>query len=271
MRRDELQSLARVKRELRLIQRSIDVLGSTPTAYHWLTTPCAALRGKAPQDIRYDVGGARCVAIALRRRAVRQRKVRSAGLHAFEDEAALTAWLWKKCRQLGSQRPAMLLDTDRGAREVLAILARTRRPAGQLTKLSSSRKNAMCDGTEILTGNDHSKPTSLIVSRLIEILGSRLCAVIGDVKRTRTLRSWIDGERPAVGKERILRFALRVAEAIAERFGGGAAQAWFQGANRTLGDKAPAIVLKRAGNAGDVEALNAERNITLAVREFLDI
>jgi uncharacterized protein (DUF2384 family) len=123
MRKDERESLARAKRVAGLAQRAVDVLGSTSAAYLWLTTSCAALRGKAPRDFHYDVDGARRVAGALRRRAVRQRKVRSAGLGAFEDEAALTVWLWKKCRQLGSQRPAMLLDTDRGAREVLAVMS----------------------------------------------------------------------------------------------------------------------------------------------------
>ena len=127
MRKDERESLARVKRELRLIQRSLDVLGSTPTAYHWLTTPCAALRGKAPRDIHFDLEGARCVATALRRRAVRQREVRSAGLASFANEADLIAWLWKKCRALGYRRPAMMLDTNRGMREVHAVMSRVRR------------------------------------------------------------------------------------------------------------------------------------------------
>jgi uncharacterized protein (DUF2384 family) len=61
MRQAERESIARVKRALRLIQCSIEVLGSTPAAYHWLTMPCAALRGKAPRDIHYDVFGARRV------------------------------------------------------------------------------------------------------------------------------------------------------------------------------------------------------------------
>ncbi len=129
MRKVERESLARVKRELRLIQRSVDVLGSTVTAYFWLTTPCGALRGKAPCDIHYDVAGARRIATALRRRAQRQRLVQAAGLDALRDEAALTEWLWKKCRALGHRLPAMLLDTDCGARQVLAIISGMRRLA----------------------------------------------------------------------------------------------------------------------------------------------
>ena len=89
MRKVERESLARVQREVRLIQRAIDVLDSPAIAYHWLTTPCAALRGKAPRDIHYDVEGARRVAAVLRRRAERQRAVISIGLDAFEDETTL--------------------------------------------------------------------------------------------------------------------------------------------------------------------------------------
>jgi uncharacterized protein (DUF2384 family) len=127
MRKTERESLARAKRAARLAQRAIDVLGSTSAAYHWLTTPCAALRGTAPRDIHYDVEGARRVAIALRRRAEHQRAVRAAGLDVFGDETALTSWLWKKSRALGNRLPATLLDTDRGAREVLSVISRSRR------------------------------------------------------------------------------------------------------------------------------------------------
>jgi uncharacterized protein (DUF2384 family) len=127
MGQDERESLARVKRELRLIQRAIEVFGSTATAYLWLTTPCAALRGNAPRDIHYDVEGARRVSTALRRRYARQRIVRSIGLAAFAVEAALTAWLWKKCPRLGNRLPAMLLDSDDGTREVLAFLTQNRK------------------------------------------------------------------------------------------------------------------------------------------------
>lgn len=122
MRSDERQSLARVKRAARVAQRAVNVLGSMAAADHWLTAPCAALRGKAPRDIFLDEAGARRVAIVLRRRASRQRAVRSTWLRAFGDEAALTAWLWKKNRALGNRRPAMLLDTERGAREVVQAL-----------------------------------------------------------------------------------------------------------------------------------------------------
>jgi uncharacterized protein (DUF2384 family) len=127
MRREERQSLARVKRVARLAQRTIDVLGGTAEAYYWLTKPCAALRGKAPRDIHYDVEGAGRVATALRQRTGRQRLVRKAAKSAFLDETALTTWLWKKSRALGNRPPAMLLDSDRGASQVVSVISRMRK------------------------------------------------------------------------------------------------------------------------------------------------
>jgi len=127
MRKADRESLARAKRVARLAQRAIDVLGGAGAAYHWLTMPCAALGGTAPYDIHYDADGARRVATALRLRAARERLVRKMGDGTFPDVDALTEWLWKKNRTLRGRRPAMLLDTDRGAREVLAVLSRLRR------------------------------------------------------------------------------------------------------------------------------------------------
>ena len=76
----------------------------------------------------------------------------------------------------------------------------------------------MSNLTDILANNDPGEPMSRVVGRLVEILGARLCAVIGDVKQTSIVREWIDGKEPAVGRSRILRFALRVAEAIERRY-----------------------------------------------------
>jgi len=128
----------------------------------------------------------------------------------------------------------------------------------------------MSDGSEFLS-DDRGKPMSCIASRLVDILGSRLCAVIGDVEQTSIVRAWIDGVEPTVGRARILRFALRVAETIEERYGRAAAQSWIQGANHALADKAPALVLKRASRVGEAKALSAERNIAQALRKFLDV
>jgi hypothetical protein len=128
----------------------------------------------------------------------------------------------------------------------------------------------MINGTNILANDNPSEPTSRVVSRLVEILGARLCAVIGDVKQTSTVREWIDGKEPTVGRARMLRFALRVAQMIDARFGNISAQSWFQGTNHSLSDMAPALVLKRAGTCGVPEAIAAERSVAHALREFLD-
>src|SRR5450755_5031725 len=128
----------------------------------------------------------------------------------------------------------------------------------------------MSDETGILSNDDPGEPTNVIVSKLVQILGAHLCAVIGDTKHTSTVREWIDGVEPTIGRARILRSALRVAEALAGRYGGVTAQSWFQGANHVLTDESPAIVLKRASRAGDVETRSAERRMIRALHEFLD-
>jgi hypothetical protein len=90
--------------------------------------------------------------------------------------------------------------------------------------------------------------------------------VIGDVKQTSPVREWIDGKKPTVGRGRILRFALRVAETIELRYGSTVAQSWFQGANHSLSDETPALMLKRAAHAGEIGALGAERIVIQALR-----
>jgi len=127
MRKADRASLARAKRVARMAQRAIEVLGGTDEAYRWLTTPCAAIRGNTPYDVHYDADGARRVATALRLRAARERLVRKCGQGTFPDAAALTTWLWKKNRALRNRPPATLLDSDRGARDVLAVMSRMRR------------------------------------------------------------------------------------------------------------------------------------------------
>jgi hypothetical protein len=128
----------------------------------------------------------------------------------------------------------------------------------------------MCNEPDILARDNLGEPMSHIASRLVAVLGSRLCAVIGDVKQTRSVREWMDGLEPTIGRARTLRFALRVAVTIQQRYGSVAAQAWFQGANRALSDESPALVLKRASVGGEGKVLAAEQIVTHALRIFLD-
>jgi hypothetical protein len=108
------------------------------------------------------------------------------------------------------------------------------------------------------------------VARLVEILGARLVAVIGDVKQTRTVREWIEGQGPQGNRLQILRFALQVAETIKQHYGEETAQSWFQGLNHHLLDRAPALVLKSANDAQLDVVLSEEKTVLDALRNFLE-
>jgi len=129
----------------------------------------------------------------------------------------------------------------------------------------------MSDALDFLCHDDPPEPINLIMSRLVEILGSRLCALIGDVQQTGTVREWVEGKEPTGGRSRIFRFALRVASTIEQQYGSAAAQSWFQGANLALADESPALALRRATCAVAAEAISAERQVKRALRAFLDI
>lgn len=123
---EERSSLARAKRASIIVQRAIDVLGSTEAAYYWLASPCPALHGKAPAALRFDIATYRRTRDALRRRELRARAVRAATIGFFVDERAYSGWLWSRCRALTGRLPAMLLDSDRGTREVLRAIREQR-------------------------------------------------------------------------------------------------------------------------------------------------
>lgn len=84
-----------------------------------------------------------------------------------------------------------------------------------------------------------------VVNELRDLLGRRLVAYLGAVKETRAVNQWADGERtPGAEIQTRLRLALQVALMIADADGAAIAQAWFQGMNPQLGDRAPARVLR---------------------------
>ena len=109
-----------------------------------------------------------------------------------------------------------------------------------------------------------------MVSRLVEILGVRLVAVIANVKQTRTVREWIEGRDPQGNRTQILQFALQLADAINSRFGETAAQSWFQGLNHHLLDRTPALVLKSVADAEFDVVFQEEKQILDAARNFLE-
>ena len=103
-----------------------------------------------------------------------------------------------------------------------------------------------------------------LVTALRELLGVKLVAYLGRVKETRAVRQWADGTRTignASDVER-LRIAYRAARLITDRDTPAVAQAWFQGLNPILDDRAPALLL-REGELADIGS-----QVLAAARQF---
>jgi hypothetical protein len=84
-----------------------------------------------------------------------------------------------------------------------------------------------------------------VAGALRELLGPRLVAYLGSVRETRAVHQWAEGARePAEGVQLRLRVALQVASMLAEAEGPRIAQAWMQGLNPQLEDRAPARLLR---------------------------
>ena len=106
--------------------------------------------------------------------------------------------------------------------------------------------------------------TAELVTSLRDLLGAKLVAYLGGVKETRAVRQWADGTRdianPTVAER--LRLAYRAASMISQRDSKEVAQAWFQGLNPFLDDRAPARLLRD----GDLESDGAR--VIAAARQF---
>lgn len=110
-------------------------------------------------------------------------------------------------------------------------------------------------------------PQTELVTALRDLLGAKLVAYLGRVKETRAVRQWAEGAR-TIGNDtdvERLRVAYRAARLITDRDSPAVAQAWFQGLNPILGDRAPALLL-REGDLGDVGP-----KILAAARQFAAI
>jgi hypothetical protein len=95
----------------------------------------------------------------------------------------------------------------------------------------------------------HAEATRLspdaLVTALRGLLGARLVAYLGSVRETRAVRQWSEGVRqPSSAVVQRLRIAYQVAALLAERDDPTVVQAWFQGLNPQLDDRAPARVLR---------------------------
>ncbi len=105
---------------------------------------------------------------------------------------------------------------------------------------------------------------AVLVKELRDLLGAKLVAYLGGVKETRAVRQWAEGTRAVSGGEDLhrLRVAYQAARLLAERDTNEVVQAWFQGLNPTLGDRAPARLLRD----GDVNEVGPQ--VLAAARQF---
>ncbi|MHB1172993.1 MAG: hypothetical protein ACYCZY_11000 [Lacisediminihabitans sp.] len=84
-----------------------------------------------------------------------------------------------------------------------------------------------------------------IVSHLLDILGPRLVAYIGNVKSTRPVGEWAHGQRtPGEVDADRLRAAYQIAALLRETEGPATVQSWFKGMNPELDDASPGRVLR---------------------------
>lgn len=100
-------------------------------------------------------------------------------------------------------------------------------------------------------------PFPEVAERLRALLGNRLVAYIGDVKETRAVRQWAEGDRtPSEDVQQRLRHALMAASMIGERDTAQVVQSWFQGANPELEFRAPARVLRESEGESQQQAFS---------------
>jgi hypothetical protein len=82
-----------------------------------------------------------------------------------------------------------------------------------------------------------------VVRELVDLLGARLTAVIGNVTDTRHVRAWENKEQVPQRFD-ALKAALQGARVISDVEGKDAARGWFSGCNASFEFKAPADVLR---------------------------
>jgi hypothetical protein len=99
-------------------------------------------------------------------------------------------------------------------------------------------------------------PISEIVARLRQRLGAKLVAYVASLGETHTVGLWAHaGAVPTSEVEARLRATYRLASLLMEKDTAAVVQAWFQGANEHLADRAPARVLRDGDIATSEQAL----------------
>ncbi len=108
-------------------------------------------------------------------------------------------------------------------------------------------------------------PFSAMVRELQQVLGAKLVAYIASVSETRAVHEWAKGVRDPKDPEleRRLRLVLQIAHLIAAHDSREVAQAWFQGLNPQLDDRAPAQLLR------DGDVIEVGRDVLAAARAFV--
>ena len=94
-------------------------------------------------------------------------------------------------------------------------------------------------------------PIDGIVTRLRVTIGIGLVAYIGGATTTSAVSDWADGRAvPNGDADKRLRTAFHSLGILLERWGAVTIQSWFKGMNPTLGDEAPARVIRESTPAG---------------------
>jgi hypothetical protein len=106
-------------------------------------------------------------------------------------------------------------------------------------------------------------PAATVVQRLVEIVGRKLAAYIGEVKDIRAVDRWIAGGEIYGEAEARLRFAFQVVRTLSEHDSPAVVQAWLTGVNPELGDRVPLRLLRE----NDIDAVAPA--ILSAARAFL--
>jgi hypothetical protein len=107
-------------------------------------------------------------------------------------------------------------------------------------------------------------PLQTVVTELVGMLGRTLTAYVGSVTDTRDVKNWEQGGmEPSVDVQQRLRFAHELASDITSRFDRKTAQAWLQGKNPNLDNKAALKLIRESDLTKVRPAIMAAESIFL--------
>jgi hypothetical protein len=91
-----------------------------------------------------------------------------------------------------------------------------------------------------------SLPIDVLIGKLVEIIGRKLTAYVGDVHDVRDIDLWMSGGELHSSSEARLRFAYQIARMLADRDDPKVVQAWLIGLNPELDDRAPLRLMRES-------------------------